>query len=227
MEVELDLWEAYWLIDTSYHPDNISSTLKGIDLKSFSNIKVCLRILGTSFVTICTCEQSFSFMSRLKTYTCSTMILETLHGIELMYVHQKIVPETENVIYPFALTNRRISLYNYWTYFNGVGTNVSCQLKLTDLHIFVSLLIMDINKCQVRWNSASIQICFYYLLQVFLCKCKVLGFFFQVHSWQSITNKNFNDIMRFIIFSGKVFFSYVTLTYLWYICTVFNFIMFH
>ena len=112
MEVELDLWEAYWLIDTSYHPDNISSTLKGIDLKSFSNIKVCLRILGTSFVTICTCERSFSSMRRLKTYTCSTTILETLHGIELMHVPQKIVPETENVIDPFAITNRRISLYN-------------------------------------------------------------------------------------------------------------------
>ena len=40
-------------------------------------------------------------------------------------------------------------------------------LKLTRLHIFVLLLIVDINKCQVMVKfqiSASIQICSYYLL---------------------------------------------------------------
>ena len=47
------------------------------------------------------------------------------------------------------------------------GQNLSCQLKLVHLHIFASLLIMDINKCQVMvkfQSSASIQICSYYLL---------------------------------------------------------------
>ena len=67
LEADIDLWEAYWLNDTSFHPVNISSTLKGIDFKSFSNIKVCLRILGTLPVTTCTCEQSFLSVSRLKT----------------------------------------------------------------------------------------------------------------------------------------------------------------
>ena len=56
LKAALDLWETYWLNDTSCHPDNISSTIKSIDFKSFSNIKVCLRILGTLPVTTYTCE---------------------------------------------------------------------------------------------------------------------------------------------------------------------------
>ena len=109
LEAELDLWEAYWLNDTSCHPDNISSTLKSIDFRSFSNIKVCLRILGTLPVTTCTCERSFSSMRRLKTYTRSTMISERLNGIALMHVHQEIVPDIEKVIDLFAVTNRRLN----------------------------------------------------------------------------------------------------------------------
>ena len=46
LDDELDLWEIYWLNNTSYHPDNISSTLKSINFSSFSNIKICLRNLG-------------------------------------------------------------------------------------------------------------------------------------------------------------------------------------
>ena len=33
LEADLDLWEAYWLNDTSYYPDDISPTLKCIDFK--------------------------------------------------------------------------------------------------------------------------------------------------------------------------------------------------
>ena len=81
LEADLDLWEAYWLNDTSCHPDNISSTLKSIDFRSFSNIKVCLRIPGLLPVTTCTCERSFSSMRKLKTYTPSIMMSERLNGI--------------------------------------------------------------------------------------------------------------------------------------------------
>ena len=109
LEAELDLWEAYWLNDTSYHPGNISSTLKSIDFKSFSNIEVCLKILGTLPVTTCTCERSFSSTRRLKTYTRNTMISERLNGIALMHVHQEIVPEIGKVIDLFAVTNRRLN----------------------------------------------------------------------------------------------------------------------
>ena len=109
LEAELDLWEAYTLNDTSCHPDNISSTLKSIDFKSFSNIKVCLRILGTLPVITCTCERLFSSMRRLKTYTRSTMISERLNGIALMHVHQEIVPDIEKLIDLFAVTNRRLN----------------------------------------------------------------------------------------------------------------------
>ena len=83
LEEELDLCKAYWLNDTSCHPD-ISSTLKSTDFKSFSNIKVCLGILGTLPVTTCTCEWSFSSMRRLKTYTYSA-ISGRSNGIALMH----------------------------------------------------------------------------------------------------------------------------------------------
>ena len=108
LDAVLDLWETYWLSNTTCHPDNISSTLKSINFSSFSNIKICLRILGTLPVTICTCtcERSFSPMRRLKNYTRSTMVSERLNGIALMHVHQKIIPDTEKVIDLYACQNR-------------------------------------------------------------------------------------------------------------------------
>ena len=109
LEAELDLWEACWLNDSSCHPDNLSSTLKSIDFKSFSNIKVCLRILGTLPMTTCTFERSFSSIRRLKTYTRSSMISERLNGIALMHVHQEVVPDIEKVINSFAVTNTRLN----------------------------------------------------------------------------------------------------------------------
>ena len=109
LEAELDLWEAYWLNDTSCHPDNISSTVNSIDFKSFSNIKVCLRILGTLPVTTCTCQRSFTSMKRLKTYIRSTVISERLNGVALVHVHQEIVPDIKTVIDLFAVTNKRLN----------------------------------------------------------------------------------------------------------------------
>ena len=76
LEAELDLWETYWLESKYCLPDNISSTLKRIPFNGFNNIKVSLRILGTSPVTTCTCERSFSTMRRLGTYTRSAMVSE-------------------------------------------------------------------------------------------------------------------------------------------------------
>ena len=118
-EAELDLWEAYWLNDTRCHPDNISSTPKNIDFKSFSNIKVCLRILGTLPVTTCTCEQSFFFIRGLKIYTRSTMISEILNRITLMHVHQEVVPDIEKVVDLFAATNKKLNfIWFYWYLIN-------------------------------------------------------------------------------------------------------------
>ena len=62
LEAELDLWEIYWLESKDYLPDNISSTLKRIQFNGFNNMKVFLRILGTSPVTTYTCERSLSAM---------------------------------------------------------------------------------------------------------------------------------------------------------------------
>ena len=109
LEAELDLWEVYWLNDTSCHLNNISSTHKSIDFKSFSNIKVFLRILGTLPVTTCTCQPSFSSMRRSKTYTRRTMISERLNGIALMHVHHEIGPDIEKVTDLFAVSNRRLN----------------------------------------------------------------------------------------------------------------------
>ena len=103
LEAELDLRETYWLESKDSLPDNISSKLKRFPFKGFNSIKVSLRILGTSPVTTCTCERSFSTMRRLKTYTRSTTVSERLNGIVLMYVHQEIVPDTEKVIDLFLL----------------------------------------------------------------------------------------------------------------------------
>ena len=55
--LELDLWETYWLESKDCLPDNISSTLKRIPFNGFNNIKVSVRVLGTSPVTTCTCER--------------------------------------------------------------------------------------------------------------------------------------------------------------------------
>ena len=102
LEAELDLWEPYCL------PDNISSTLKRIPFNGFNNIKVSLRILGTSQVTTCTCERSFSAIRRLKTYTRNTMVSERLNGIALMHVHQEIVTDIGKVIDLFSTKSRRL-----------------------------------------------------------------------------------------------------------------------
>ena len=109
LDVDLDLWETHWLSNTSCHPDNISSTLKTINYSSFSNIKICLRILGTLPVTTCTCERSFPSVRRLKNYTCSTMVSDSLNGKALTHVYQEIVPDTEKAIDFYAGQNRRLN----------------------------------------------------------------------------------------------------------------------
>ena len=50
VELELDLWETYWLEIKDLLSDNISSPLKRIPFNGFSIIKVSLEILGTSLV---------------------------------------------------------------------------------------------------------------------------------------------------------------------------------
>ena len=96
LEAELELWQTYCLESKDCLPDNTSSTLKRIQFDGFNNIKVCLRILGTSPVTACTCEWSCyetTAMRQPKTYVRSTMVSERLNGIALMHGHQEIVLE--------------------------------------------------------------------------------------------------------------------------------------
>lgn len=109
LDGELELWQKYWVFENLCRPDNISDTLKSINFKSFSNVKVCLRILGTLPVTSCSCERTFSAMKRLKDYRRSTMGQERLNGIALMHIHEEIVPDIEKVIDMYAEKNRRIN----------------------------------------------------------------------------------------------------------------------
>ena len=109
LEAELYLWETYWLDSKDCFLDNISRTSKPIPFNGFNKIKVCLRILGTSLMTTCTCEWSFSAMRRLKTYSRSTMVLERSNGIALMQVRQEIVLEIEKVIDLFSTKTRRLT----------------------------------------------------------------------------------------------------------------------
>ena len=109
LDAKPDLWETYWLNNTSCHPDYNSSTLKSINFGTVSNIKIYLRILVTLPVTTCTCKRSFSSMRRLKNYTRSTMVSESLNGIALMHVHQEIIPDTEKVIDLYAGQNRQLN----------------------------------------------------------------------------------------------------------------------
>ena len=102
----MQLWANFWEMYQGSHPDNISSTLKEVSFKSFENIKVALRILGTLPVTSYECERTFSALRRLKNYNRSTMLDERLNGLALLHVHQDIVPdiEMEMVIDKFSST---------------------------------------------------------------------------------------------------------------------------
>ena len=95
LEAQLDLWETYWLQSKNFLLDNISSTSKRILFNDFNNMKVSLKIIGTSPVTTCTYERSFSAMRRLKSYTRSTMVSKRLNSIALMHVRQEIAPDIE------------------------------------------------------------------------------------------------------------------------------------
>lgn len=98
LDGELELWGTYWETYTGSLPDNVSSTLKSVSFKSFENIKVLLRILGTLPVTSCECERSFSALRRLKDYSRSSMLDNRLNGLALLHVHQHIVPKVDEVI---------------------------------------------------------------------------------------------------------------------------------
>lgn len=108
LDMELKLWEEYWVTFEGDIPEDIVSTLKAKPV-GLDNISILLRILGTLPVTSCGCERSFSAMRRLKTYTRSTMVSDRLNGLALMHVHQDIVPDIQKVIDLFALDNRRLS----------------------------------------------------------------------------------------------------------------------
>ena len=113
-------------------------------------------------------------------------------------------------------SNISTNFYNYWIYFNRDDPHLHGQSKFAYFHIFVSLLNMDINRCQGRvefTSSPSIQICFFYLSVSLKSR-----FWFFSSTKLIIYNQYFHDITKFFkICSLKVFLPYSTLPYLYYI----------
>ena len=113
-------------------------------------------------------------------------------------------------------SNISTNFYNYWIYFNRDDPHLHGQSKFAYFHIFVSLLNMDINRCQCRVefpSSPSIQICFFYLSVSLKSR-----FWFFSSIKLIIYNQYFHDITKFFkICSLKVFLPYSTLPYLYYI----------
>ena len=99
-------WETYWISYKGTLPDNVQNTLKSINLSGFQNIKVDLRIIGTLPVTY-ERERSFSVLRRVKTYTRSKMVAETLNGLALLHVHKDTIVNIDKVIDLYAMKNRR------------------------------------------------------------------------------------------------------------------------
>ena len=107
-------------------------------------------------------------------------------------------------------SNISTNFYNYWIYFNRDDPHLHGQSKFAYFHIFVSLLNMDINRCQGRvefTSSPSIQICFFYLSVSLKSR-----FWFFSSTKLTIYNQYFHDITKFFkICSLKVFLPYSTL----------------
>ena len=108
---EMDAWLNFWKSYEQGMPSNVSMTLQAIKCfsSSFPNVTVALRILATLPITSCECERSFSKLKRLKTYCRSTMGENRLNGLAMLYIHQEILPDFEEVINMFSrLGPRRI-----------------------------------------------------------------------------------------------------------------------
>ncbi|XP_047137580.1 52 kDa repressor of the inhibitor of the protein kinase-like isoform X1 [Hydra vulgaris] len=99
LNAECGLWKIYWTTTNYPIPNNVSDTIKSTSfLKTFANIFVCLQLLATSPVTLCSCERSISNLRKLKIWSRSTMSGDHLNGLALMYTHRDIVPDNQEII---------------------------------------------------------------------------------------------------------------------------------
>ena len=107
LDAELDTYHTYWVTFRKIHsmekiPSTVTETMKHLSFQAFTNIKILLRILGTTPVTTCTCERCISKLRLLKDYTQSTMINDRLNGIALMHIHREIKIDFKTVLDGFA-----------------------------------------------------------------------------------------------------------------------------
>ena len=108
IEVELDLWERFWISQKKIFPTNYSETLKAVTFTGFDNIKELLIILGSLPLTSCECERTFSGMKRVKTCLRCRMLQARMNGLSLLNFHLDKVPDSERVCDRYLATKSRL-----------------------------------------------------------------------------------------------------------------------
>ena len=110
---ELDLWEEWWKLKGEI-PDTAQQTIILIDRNFFPNIITVLKILCTLPITTCEYERSVSVLTRLKTYSRTTMAQDRLNGLALMHIHYELDIEVDKVLDMFVQKHqRRLTLYQF------------------------------------------------------------------------------------------------------------------
>ena len=89
LAAELDLWYKDDIKgEIKYKkklPDSV--TLKRVNALAFPNIYLALKLLGTSPITTCECERSFSSLRSIKAWDRSTMTNGRLNGLALLFIY--------------------------------------------------------------------------------------------------------------------------------------------
>ena len=81
--------------------------------ESFPNVLIALRILLTMYVSVATCERSFSKLKLIKTYLRSTMTQSRISNLAILSIERELANsiDFDNVINEFAsLKARKIKM---------------------------------------------------------------------------------------------------------------------
>lgn len=83
-------------------PDSCAEALKKCDRTIFPNVYILLQIACTIPVTSCECERNASALRQLHDYKRTTMTVERLTSLALMYIHYEHPVNYDNVVDIFA-----------------------------------------------------------------------------------------------------------------------------
>ncbi|CAG9840785.1 unnamed protein product [Diabrotica balteata] len=108
---EIILWKQF-LKDLQHKPTpkNALEALDTCNKNLFPLVYNLLLIMATLPVTTCTCERSFSSLKILKTYLRNCTSEERLNGLALMFIHQDIQIDEEEVLNHLAKKQRRLDI---------------------------------------------------------------------------------------------------------------------